>query len=91
MTFLMADNRRSICHLLKKIQKIPVTFSFHLCIRNKAKRRTVDAVPHSVWRFWIIGENMSEMRVAASAAHFSTLHPMTPIFFCHYYRVFDRL
>lgn len=91
MTFLMADNRRIICPLLKKIQKIPVAFSFHLCIRNKAKRRTVDAVPHSVWRFGVIGENMSEMRVAASAAHFSTLHPMTPIFFCHYYRVFDRL
>lgn len=52
---------QGLCLLLKKIQEIPVAFSFHFGIRNKAKRCTVDTVTYPVWRFGVICENMTEM------------------------------
>ena len=76
--------------LIKKIQKIPVTFVFHFRIRNEAQSCTVYTVANSIGRLRIISEYVTEVRVAGSAADFSATHTETPVFFFYYGRCFDR-
>mmetsp|Transcript_13972 Transcript_13972/g.23149 ORF Transcript_13972/g.23149 Transcript_13972/m.23149 type:complete len:251 (-) Transcript_13972:33-785(-) len=58
---------------------ITVALLIHFVIRDKNRRRTIDAMPHSTHFWWTIFENMTQVRIRVPAAHLHTFHPMARI------------
>ena len=70
---MVAKKQQKSLSLIKKIEKIAVSFGLHFRVRNEAQRCTVDTVADSIRGFRVVCKDMTEMGVARSAADFSMI------------------
>ena len=74
---VVAKKQQKSLSLIKKIEKIAVSFGLHFRVRNEAQRCTVDTVADSIRGFRVVCKYMTEMGVAGSAADFCASHSET--------------
>lgn len=78
---MVAKKQQKSLSLIKKIEKIAVSFGLHFRVRNEAQRCTVDTVADSIRGFRVVCKDMTEMGVARSAADFCASHSKRESFF----------